>query len=209
MTARILSVVNEKGGTGKTTTTINLAVALQARGLKVLVINLDPAEKALMTFTSLRTKNPLPMAVRERELQPMIAEVSELFDWVLIDNAPTMSKLTGESVACSDICLLPVKPSTLDVSVSDKTVQVVEASIKNSGKPKAFFLITQQIKGSIPAREIAGKLASYNLPILKSRTSHLVDYIKTLDLGKGVTELPKSSIARAEIEAILEELLAC
>ena len=93
-TTRILTVANQKGGVGKTTTTVNLAAALAQAGLNVLVIDNDPQGNASTA-----------LGVDHRAGTASIYEV-------LVDGAP----LRGAVVPCPDIPRLWCVPATIDLS---------------------------------------------------------------------------------------------
>ena len=79
MAAKIISVINQKGGTGKTTTTINLGAALAALGQKVLLIDLDP--QANLSYSLGITEPAGTLAdifTEQKEFQEILAERSGL-----------------------------------------------------------------------------------------------------------------------------------
>ena len=91
---RVLTVANQKGGVGKTTTTVNIAAALAQNGLRVLVVDLDPQGNA---STALGV--------------PHHAEVPSVYD-VLVDGKP-LAEVIQE---CSDIAGLFCAPATIDLA---------------------------------------------------------------------------------------------
>lgn len=91
---RILTVSNQKGGVGKTTTTVNLAAALGTAGLNVLVVDIDPQGNA---STALGVEHH--------------AEVDSIYD-VLINDMP----LADVVVPCPDIKTLVVAPATIHLA---------------------------------------------------------------------------------------------
>src|SRR3989338_3991126 len=149
--ARIISIINQKGGVGKTTTAVNLAAYLSAYGQKVLLIDMDPQGNAssglgvdyrnleqgvynvmmfdLITFNDvvLQTRHdnlhlaPANMNLaganvelvnvdrREFRLSDNLRQIADNYDFVLIDNPPSLGLLTLNGLVAADELLIPVQ----------------------------------------------------------------------------------------------------
>ncbi|MHA7275854.1 ParA family protein [Arthrobacter sp. HLT1-21] len=116
---RVLTVSNQKGGVGKTTTTVNIAAALAAAGLKVLVIDIDPQGNA---STALGV--------------PHHAEVDSIYD-VLIDDLP----LGTVVVACSDVPNLLCAPATIHLAGAE--IELVSLVAREQRLRRAIDLYAQ------------------------------------------------------------------
>ena len=148
--AQIISVANQKGGVGKTTTTVNLGACLASLGKKVLLVDMD-AQGNATSGVGIRKPdvtqdiydvlvNELPIAdatlvtehenlsivpatlqlagaeieltsmmARESRLKGSLAEVTDLYDYILIDCPPSLGHLTINSFTASDSILIPVQ----------------------------------------------------------------------------------------------------
>src|SRR6478609_168404 len=96
--AVVLAFANQKGGVAKTTTTLNLGVALAEQGLRVLLVDLAGAELALAS-----------MIGRERALEKALLPVRENYDWILIDTPPSLGLLTINALVAADGVIVPVQ----------------------------------------------------------------------------------------------------
>src|ERR1700739_1439933 len=112
----ILSVLNQKGGVGKTTLSVNLAAALAARKQRVLVVDADPQGSAL-DWVAVRGQDAPFVAVGM--CKPVIhlepPKMGKDFDVILIDGPPRVYEVAKSAVMASDAVLIPVLPSQFDV----------------------------------------------------------------------------------------------
>ena len=124
---KIFCVANQKGGVGKTTTTVNLAAALAQLGQRVLLIDLDPQGNA--TMGSGVDKHSLPSTVyhaanrdlagaevelvdfdrREYRLRDALAQIADQYDYILIDCPPSLSMLTLNGLCSAQGVLIPMQ----------------------------------------------------------------------------------------------------
>src|SRR6476660_8034542 len=135
--ARVIAFANQKGGVAKTTTTLNLGVALAEQGKKVLAIDLDPQGNLTMSqgwnpdeidrsmFDVLVHKLPISEIVRtneidvavasidlagaERALEKALAPVRDQYDWIMIDTPPSLGLLTINAFVAATGVFVPVQ----------------------------------------------------------------------------------------------------
>src|SRR6185369_12356302 len=135
--ARVIAFANQKGGVAKTTTTLNLGVALAEQGLRVLLVDLDPQGNLTMSqgwnpdeidrsmFDVLVHRLPITEIVRQNELdvavssidlagaelaiEKALAPVRENYDWILIDTPPSLGLLTINALVAADGVIVPVQ----------------------------------------------------------------------------------------------------
>jgi cellulose biosynthesis protein BcsQ len=102
---KTISICNQKGGTGKTTTTAALAGALRARGRFVALIDLDP--QGCLSLLS-----PGVQQVGAQDLRGSLRGLAGM-DYVLVDTPPTLGDATGAAVEASDGVIIPTLPEFL------------------------------------------------------------------------------------------------
>ena len=205
--SKIIAVLNQKGGAGKTTLSTNLARALQLAGDKVLLVDSDPQGSA-RDWNAAGNGDLLPVVGLDRStLAKDIQAIQANQDWLIIDGAPQIAELAIAAIKCADVILIPVQPSPYDVWACEDLVEIIKTrqDITN-GKPKAAFVISRVIKNTQLSKEIGEALEGYGLPVFTHFTSQRDIYPKTAATGSTVLDAEPSGEAAAEIRAIAQEL---
>lgn len=202
----IIAILNQKGGAGKTTISINLARALQ-QGSKVLLIDSDPQGSA-RDWHAAGDGNLLTVIGLDRPtLDKDIKAISQGYEWILIDGAPQLAEMAVSAIKCADVILIPVQPSPYDIWAAEDLVDVIKARQQvTNGKPKAAFVISRQITNTNLGKEVREALNDYELPIFNSGTFQRVVYAKTAATGSTVLDAEPNSDAAIEIKQMAKEL---
>lgn len=202
----IVSFLNPKGGSGKTTLSTNIARAFHERGFKVLLVDSDPQGSA-SDWHAAREDNPLPfIAYGKPDNLKAVPSVAAPYDYVFIDGAAKLEGMIAAAVKVSDAVLIPVQPSPYDIWAAADLVDLIKARQEvTEGKPQAAFLVSRTIKRTILGKEITAALAEYGLPVLQSLTVQRQIYPRTASDGLSVFD-DVNKEAAAEINAIADEL---
>ena len=202
----IISFLNPKGGSGKTTLSTNIARAFHERGFKVLLVDSDPQGSA-SDWHAAREDNPLPfIAYGKPDNLKALPSVAAPYDYVFIDGAAKLEGMIAAAVKVSDAVLIPLQPSPYDMWAASDLVDLIKARQEvTEGKPQAAFLVSRTIKRTILGKEITAALAEYGLPVLQSLTVQRQIYPRTASDGLTVFD-DVSKEAAAEINAIADEL---
>lgn len=203
----IVGILNQKGGAGKTTISVNLARGLQKEGHKVLVIDSDPQGSARDWHAAGDGELISVIGIDRPTLDKDIKVVSSNYDWVLIDGAPQLAEMAVAAIKCSDIVLIPVQPSPYDVWATADLVEVVKARQNiTDGRLKAAFIISRQITNTSLGKEIRDVLAGYDLPVFENGTFQRIVYAKTAATGSTVLDEEPNGEAANEIKNLVNEL---
>jgi len=205
--SKIIAVLNQKGGAGKTTLSTNLARALQLGGDKVLLVDSDPQGSA-RDWNAAGNGELLPVIGLDRPtLAKDIQAIRDNQDWIIIDGAPQIAELAVAAIKCADLILIPVQPSPYDVWACEDLVDIIKTRQEvANGKPKAAFVISRVIKNTQLSKEIGEALEGYGLPVFKHFTSQRVIFPKSAATGSTVLDVDETGEAAAEIRAIAQEL---
>ncbi len=211
--AIVISIINPKGGTGKSTLSTNLARALQLIPHKVLLIDGD-GQGTVSEWSDTQAENTeLPQVASvgsPQELRNHVPRMSTDYDFILIDGSANALDMDASAITMSDIVLIPVKPTAPDIwGVADLVATIHARRQATEDKPKVCFIVSQQQQGTILAREIEQALTNrYKLPVFNSRTSQRVAYAEAMNDGLTVLDYEPDGQASNEIRAITNELLA-
>ena len=201
----VVAIVNQKGGTGKTTLATNLAWVLAEKG-SVLLLDADP-QASVQNWVA--GNNPIPDALTVKgagDLHRLVRSMAADYDWVIIDGPPGITKTSADAVRVADVVLIPVKPSPLDVWAAADIVAAVQARQKTSkGIPRAAFVITMTQPRTRLSRQIDDALNEMGIPVLQARTTQRVAYPNAINDGNSVV-VGRDQTARNEMLAIRGEL---
>jgi chromosome partitioning protein len=203
----VISLINQKGGVGKTTTAINIASALSLRNHKVLLVDADPQGSVLQWQSTGANREFDVIQLSMPELSTKIINHRATFDHVVIDSPPALSHISQAIAASSDLAIIPIAPSSLDIWSSSETIQLVtDVGRKNRGLA-ARLLVYRKIPGTRLAAEARDALNSYGLEIFKTEISQRIAYVEAIVSGVSVLKYSPNSVAAREIRNLCDEIL--
>jgi chromosome partitioning protein len=204
---KIISFLQEKGGAGKTTMATNVSRGLCLRGYKILLVDSDP-QGSTRDWNEANMGSLVPVVGLDREtLHIDIKALMGDYDFVIIDGAPQLSKMSASAIKCSDIILIPVQPSPYDIWASLDLVELIKSRQEvANGSPEAAFIISRVIKNTKLSKEVNDTLSEYGMPVFDAFTSQLVAYPTSASEGKSVYESQIWKSAMDEVESIIHEL---
>jgi chromosome partitioning protein len=204
----IISILNQKGGTGKTTLAVNLARGYTKRGIKTLLVDSDSQGSAQRWHErsggDLIDMTCLPMTTLDKDVMKFV----DRYDRIIIDGIPRVSPLTICAIKSADLILIPVQPSPYDIWATEDLVRNVKDRIEmTEGRTKAFFVVSRKITGTKIGKEIEEELKKLELPIFQNGTSQRVAYATSVEKGVSVLDGEyHGGDACREIESIINEI---
>lgn len=201
---KIISIMNEKGGCGKTTIATNLAYSLSRR-FNTVLIDSDPQGSA-RDWHQASNGAMLPVIGFDRETIDIdLKNISSQYDIAVIDCAPRVSRASTTIIKKSDLIVIPVLPSQYDIWACAGLVETIKAWQELQPKCKAVFLVSMAIKNTTLGRDVIEALEAYKLPIFKARTTRRESYKHPISEGKTVYQ-GRDDFAIHEIDELTDEV---
>jgi chromosome partitioning protein len=197
--ATIIAVVAEKGGVGKTTLALNLAVVAVNNGQKAAVLDLDPQATA-SNWTDRRSSEfpwvvPTPAA---RLVAAIDQAKAKGVDFIVIDTPPHSGSDAAEAARRADIVLVPVEPHLFTLETLPKLADL----LKLAGSAPALFVIskaaTQGTEGTSAADYIKKQGLAVCPTVLHLRAAHR----HATNIGKVAAEYEPGSKAALEVAEV-------
>lgn len=209
MTNRIIAIINQKGGTGKTTLALNLAAGLALRGATHLV-DADP-QRSITQWVGMSGGNSGLPGVAQLGGNPtaVLTKLARTYRYVVVDCPPTVQ---GEAVAAimrmAHLALIPVLPSPIDLWASVDMAVAVKAAQHSNPNLKACLVLNQLESRNALSRDMREAVAEFDVPVLAAAMQRRAAYRTAVIQGCSVYGLSKRGLsAAADIEAIIEEVL--
>lgn len=249
--AKIISLINEKGGVGKTTSTNILAACLKYKEFKVLCIDFDPQGHLSFSFGAdnrnsptiydvIKRKTKAQFAIQhtnitdiipsndmlkgiesdftnkgnEQLLKTYIAEISHLYDYILIDSPPELGIISINALVASDVVLIPCLPDGYSLMGAIKVHETI-CRIKKAFNPKlkigGIFLVRFYTRERLSASvsEVLTQITqTLSLPILKTRIRHSNIICEATSVSQlDVAQHRASNKSVQDYHALVDELL--
>lgn len=205
----IISTVSLKGGSGKTTTAINLAVYYSSLNYSVTIVDADENENSIK-WSGVRDCSVNPVTVvglkNPAALRNNINELHSKTDIVIIDGTPAINEISATIMLLSDLTIFPLQASPLDVWAFDEKFMPKFEEIKTIQPDlKGIILLNNIDPRTKFSREIKEFVNDYKLPVLKTVISDLQVYKDCIAYGMGAIEANNQK-AKTEIFNLGNEL---
>ncbi|MCI0392927.1 MAG: AAA family ATPase [Acidobacteria bacterium] len=205
----ILTLLNQKGGVGKTTLAVHIATGLTQRGSRCLLIDSDKQGSALDWAAVREEPHLFPVVgLPKPTLHKEIDKLGRDYAHVIIDSPPHANDVGRSAIMASDVILIPVQPSPLDVWATEETVKLVTEATPYKEKLKYVFVINRRIVNTAIGRDVVDTLANFDVPILDSHIYQRVAFAECFASGSTVLEAQPESFAAQEIQSLVKEILA-
>lgn len=201
---RTIAIIGQKGGTGKTTTTLGLAVCAELAGFATAVLDLDPQTNAA-NWKDRRggEAGPAVESIQPGRLrQTLKAAEANGADFVFIDTPGKSDTAAIEAARVADLVLIPVRPQIFDL----ETLGAVRDALRVAGSPAAYVVLNgihpSASRSPDEQREVIAR--AFDLPVCPVHLSHRAAFAEAPATGKTPQEIDPDGKAATELKALFD-----
>jgi len=199
----VITISQQKGGTGKTTLAANLAAAL-ASTRKIALLDID-SQHSLTRWYAKRPATAAKLTFSDVSGWRLAGELDRLraaHDLVVIDSPPQVDTEARQAIRAANVVLIPVQPSAPDIWAAEGTLKLAAAERRQA------VMVMNRVPATGRLREImTAQLAESGAPLLTATLGNRSVFASAFAAGLGVIEAAPRSIAANELRALVTELL--
>lgn len=195
---KVVAVLQQKGGVGKTTIATALAVAAEAAGRRAALFDLDPQGSAAFWHDTRLSETPAVVSVQPVRLKHMLTAAQEAgTDLVVLDAPPVAKDVAYQAAEVSNFILVPTKPAVLDVMAMTETLKLVRRATEPA-VPHAVVITFCPLQGREIAdtEEAVRKLGALVAPV---RLHQRIAYSRAQQSGLSAIEYEPEGKAAIEL----------
>lgn len=203
----IISFVNQKGGVGKSTTAINLAASLKRKNHNLVLIDADP-QGSVVQWHAVENNNAFEILHHPEPLDKFdIKELAADYDYVVIDAPPAIGQIAKSILEVSDLVIVPLSPSSLDIWSGWGTLEMIEEAKQTNPDLIVRLLVNRKIPGTRVGRDAREAIEVFDMDIFQTELCQRVAFIDAMTSGVSVMQYAPTSKAANEIERLTEEIM--
>ena len=200
---KVITVLQQKGGSTKTTTCMNMAGALIERGYKVKVIDMNSEQQSAIKWAKRGEDfQSIVLSISEKQARKEIEDLRKEVDFLIIDTPPELMVSALKAALLSDLLIIPCLASPLDLEAAEETVNLAEIA------QKPFRLLAS----NIDSRTNIGKKLPQALEKLgktfKTIIHHKISIVEAAMMGKWIGSYSPNSEAHIEYKELTAEILS-
>jgi chromosome partitioning protein len=200
-----VAVIGRKGGSGKTTLSLHLAIGFERRGRKTILADADPQQSSMEVLKARRGEGPEVIASSGPKLFALkTAALRAGAQALVIDTPAVLEEEVAHAVVLSDLALLVVRPTFLDLAAAVRTSDI----IRRLRKPGLVVLnqapaARENIEPALVKRSIEA-LGMLRLPVAPVVLRARLAYQTALESGRSAEELVPETVANREMTAFCD-----
>ena len=213
----VIAIANQKGGTGKSTTAINVAEGLARCDLRILLGDLDEGQESSADWADINEKRRFDFKlVDPYKLGNFVERHEDDYDIIILDCPPRADRIAALIVKYSSLIIMPVAPSPIELWGLRRLVDIVkDRQLLMDGKPIAKVLLSRCKMNTKLVPKSVKVLKELGLDIMESGTKELEAYRQVMEHGGTVFDEPrelgdsliKNKPCIAQMQAIVDEIL--
>ncbi|MCJ2080153.1 ParA family protein [Methylobacterium sp. J-090] len=201
---KTLALVSQKGGAGKTTLALHLAVAAHRAGLQVAIADLDPQSSA-WKWSERRREHPEAVVTSAEQLNHLQAQASAGgLDLLIIDSAPHADRPALVACKAADLVLIPCRASILDIDAIGQTHDLTTIA----RKPSWVVFNACNTSTEFDLEEARGGLQERGIPVYPRAIYQRVSFSRGFIPGKTAVEIEPGGRAATEVQDLFKWVAA-
>lgn len=169
----LIIISNTKGGVGKSTIAVHLAVWLHDKGCDAALLDTDEQGTASTWLAKVEPKLPIYTERDPKKIVPLVKRLRNQHDYVICDTEGSYGFLGTLLPSLADIAIVPLQPSEADVDELDKALFHIQVAQQSKGKPDARLVLTMTAPNDAKSRTLRGLLREIDVPIARQTIRRL------------------------------------
>jgi chromosome partitioning protein len=195
---KVVAIISQKGGAGKTTIALHLAVAAERTGQTAVIIDLDPQASASNWKDSRLEDTPVIVSAQAARLTTVLDVAKKGgAEICIIDTAPHSESAALAASRSADLILIPCRPAILDLRAISNTIELARIA----GKPVAVVLNSVPSRGSI-AQEAISAVESYGVDVVPVQIGQRAAFMHALTTGQTAQEYEPTGKGADEVQQL-------
>lgn len=208
----VISLINQKGGCGKSTTAVHFAHWLMVKKkVRVLLVDADAQRSSSLWVKDMEADINCEVVQTSDDLLEKIPDLAAEYEYVIVDGPASLSEATRAILFRSDLAIVPVQPTGVDLrSASDAMRLVKQAQSVRGGLPTAAIFLSRAVKGTkLKDEAIALLKQTPEATLLKTVIHQKQAIADTSGQSATVWELPGRAAAESggEFDRLFKEIL--
>lgn len=207
MPGAIITLAQQKGGSGKTTVAAHLAIALGSGGRSVAVIDVDPQGSLGEWFERREARlgeEAIDLEFRTASGWGARREARNLarhHDFVVVDTPPKSDIEMRPAIEAADLVVVPLQPTPVDLWATSPTLEMI-AKEGNA----ALLVLNRVVRRALLSAEMEAAARELGYRLAKSQLGNRVAYPSSMGSGSTVIETDPNGIAAEEVRALAKEI---
>lgn len=195
---KTIAIISQKGGAGKTTLAVHLAVEAEKRGLKCAVFDLDPQASAASWSDKRKDETPVVISAQAGRLPSLIEQArGQKADFIIIDSAPNADTASLAAANAADLILIPCRPAAFDLNAIGTTLGLATVA----GKPAWVLLNAVPAQGKL-GEEAQKVLRGAGVKVVDALIHQFIAFSHAVNDGRTAQEYDPKGKAALEIKGL-------
>ncbi len=200
---KTIAVLSQKGGVGKTTLALSLAVAATQDGKQTVLIDLDPQATACNWSDRRKAEEPITFDAQPSRLPNALQKAAESgIDIAVIDTPPRSEQAALAAAKVADLVLIPVRPQVYDLETIPNTQELLAVS----GSPPALVVLNAISPWGTRHDQAIAAIQRFDIPVCPAMLTQRAAFGDAGTLGQAATEFEPSGKAAREILEVYKEI---